>query len=357
MLYSFATSANKFCRGCDFERKQDYCCTPPTRKVSGTGTGAAWKSKLPISIRRTPRGGAAASHTVLSQLPIPSPRKTLGRDASKHSIPTRRTKTSEEAITKCPLSSPKVTGTSVPSSPAASEGRLQVKKTKFSSSGINRLAYVAKPIEYPGAILQKSATPPVSSVRGTAEAAAVAQCQTRLPIAKLVAPKTGVQIKDKNTMLASQPAVASVIPNVFMPLPSTYFPVKVCQGESFKPPPTSPQKSRGASYLRKHRHKDAPFPGTPQQQPKLTIPAGSKCYRKPSPGASPLIQCFIQEEVRDMAVAEVQKKLGPKGRRRQWSNYHKFPLGPRVQLHRAYLRYGERGSFLGPYLQELKDGY
>lgn len=58
-----------------------------------------------------------------------------------------------------------------------------------------------------------------------------------------------------------------------------------------------------------------------------------------------------------MAVAEVQKKLGPKGRRRQWSNYHKFPLGPRVQLHRAYLRYGERGSFLGPYLQELKDGY
>ena len=307
----------------------------------------------------------------MSQLPAPSPQKTPGGYASKLPIPIRKTpgeasttlrlpvrKTSGGAkttTTKCPLPSHKVSGTNVPTLTASKEE--QVNKAKSPSPRINRPTNdtVVRQVGRPGATLRKPAS---STVRGTVEAATVAQRQTRFPT-KPVGPKTGFPVEGKSTILASKPAAASAVPHVFTLLPSTYFSVKVCQGESFKPLPTRLQKSKGALHLRRYRHRNAPLPGTPQRQPKLTIPAGSKYHKKPLPGASPLKRCFLQEEVRDTAVAELRRKvvLGPKGRTRQWRSYHQFPLGPRVQVHRAYLGYGKRESPLGSFLRELKDGY
>ena len=50
-------------------------------------------------------------------------------------------------------------------------------------------------------------------------------------------------------------------------------------------------------------------------------------------------------------------KEGGVGTKVAWWNDHLLPLGPRVQLHRAFLGYRKERSTWGPFLQELKDGY
>ena len=150
---------------------------------------------------------------------------------------------------------------------------------------------------------------------------------------------------------------------VFVPLPSTYHQVNVCEGESLKPLPSAFQQARGALYLQKLRPKLAPLPGRPQLRAKLIIPPGSQCRPKPPHLGmeSPLRYCFWGgEAVSRRKVIRVDGKvvdpyLGPQGRPSGWKDAKDIPLGPLMHMHRKCLR--DIGySLWWPYLRAWQHG-
>ena len=382
--------------------KSGVAAPPPTRQALGNGTKPAWKSRLPVPIKRTSGGGTASNGAAslgatapgsgLSNLPVPPPRTTTG-GASKLPIPTQKTPGGASKLPIPSLKTPKnATGTprkstgtikpSVGSRQAPRTGvtsvtgdKISQKKSKAKSptptntsrtanDTTRKLAAPPKP-KLPPATLRKPPPSP-AKVRGTAGAAAAApKRQNRLQPPPNPAPVTVINHAITSVAPVSVPPTPVVLPRapprMFVPLPSTYHGVKVCEGESFKPLPTELQKEAEAVYLERRRHKFAPKPGRPWLRAKRIVAPGEYYKQKPPPGPSPLKQCLSEEEVvtRRMIIRVkgkvVAPHLGPKGRPKKWKDPYKCPLAIRLSFHRKLLVEKGWSPWWG-YLRELTDG-
>ena len=378
---------------------------PPPRQVVGTGTQLAWKSRLPVPTKKAPGGGTAkgtavkgATTTGLPNLPTP-PRISGGN--SKLPIPTRKTPGGATRLPAPSLKTPAKDATGPPKKPAGttkappaprqvprkgvaspagnkvsqsgnklsqSGNRVSELKTKAKSPIPTNVSKTAndtarkcippKPKASPVSLRKPSLSP--SKVRGTAGAAAAVQSQNRQPPPSRV-PATVITPVITSVAPVVVPMPPVVPPRVFVPLPSTYPGVKVCEGESLNPLPTDLQKATGAIYLERRRHMFAPKPGRPWLEAKLIVAPGEYCNKKPPPGPSPLKQCLSEEEVITRRIIirvkgkVVAPHLGPKGRPRIFKDPNKCPPVVSLHCHRKWLMDKVKGAWWSPWWGNLRE--
>ena len=388
---------------------------PPPRQVLGTGTQQAWRSRLPVPVKRTPGGGTATKGTAIkgataTGLPnFPTPPRSTSGGISKLPVPTRKTPGGANRLPVVSLKTRKdATGTPrkpagtskappVPcqaprkgAPPAGDKVSQSGKRFSQSGNGVSEMKTKAKfptpsnvskpandtarklasghicipPKPKPSSVSLRRSPHSPTKVRGTAGAAAEAQRQNRQP------PPTQVPATVITTVITPAapvvvPMTPVVPPRVFVPLPSTYHPgVKFCEGESLNPLPTDLQKAAGAIYLERRRHKLAPKPGRNWQTwlPKLTVAPGEYCKKKPPPGPSPLKQCLSEEGVvTRRKIIRVKGKvvaphLGPGGRPRTLKDP---PLVIALHRHRTWLMLQGGSAWWSPwwgYLRAWQDG-
>ena len=384
---------------------------PPPGQVRGTGTQLAWKSRLPVPIKKIPGGGTASKGTAIKgatatgQSDFPTPRSISG-GISKIPTPTRKTPGGTTRLPVLSLKTPKdATGsprkptgtTKAPPAPCQaprkgaspagnkvyqSGNRVSELKTKAKSPTPTNITKTANDtarklagchISVPpkakpssGSLRRPSRSPP--NVRGTAGAAAPPRQDRQPPplpvLATIIAPVTTPIAPAVVPMTPVVPA-----PRVFVPLPSIYHPgVRFCEGESLNPLPTDLQKAAGAIYLERRRHKLAPKPGTRWQAwlgPKLIVAPGEYCKKKRLLGPSPLKQCLSEEEVVTRRIIirvkgkVVAPHLGPGGRPRTLKDPNKCPLVIGLHSHRKWLMEKGRSAWWSPwwgYLRDSQDG-
>ena len=387
---------------------------PPPGQVRGTGTQQAWKSRLPVPVKKIPGGGIASKGTAVKGATatglsdFPTLPLSISGGISKIPTPTRKTPGGMTRLPFLSLKTPKdATGTprkpagttkappapcQVPRKGVASPAGNNVSQSgnKFSQSGnrVSQLNTKAKsptptnviktandtagklagrhistlPKPKPSFSLRRPSHSP-TKVRGTAGAAAAPPRQNRQP-PPLPVPATVITPVTTPLAPAVVPITLVVPPRVFVPLPSTYPEVKICEGRSFNPLPTDLQKAAGAIYLERRRHKLAPKPGTPWQAwlgPKLIVGPGEYCNKKRLPGPSPLKKCLLEEEVVTRGIIirvngkVVAPHLGPGGRPRTLKDPNKCPLVIGLHSHRKWLMEKGRSPWWY-YLRGLQDG-
>ena len=361
-----------------FAGTQGGVAAPPTRQVLGTGVKGAWKSRLPVPIKKNLGGaagegtakGATATGSGLSNLLSP-PRRILSGGASKLPIPTRKTPGGASVTPRLPPSSLKTPRKAA--SPPPKETTPQTPLPHRQVPGLGVVSPAASKVKQN--TKAKSPTPPVITRTANDCTRKMAPPKDKLPsvATQRLSPAKRTQ-RQNRAQPPPKPAPAatvttsiapvvvptvSVSPRVFVPLPSTYHRVEVCEGKSFKPLPTRLQQIAGARYLKWYRLRSAEKPGCPQLRAKRVVAPGEYSRQKPLPGASPLSKCLSEEEVVTRKLIRVRGKvvaphLGPKGRPELWWDPDKTPIAIRMHRHRKMLREG--WSPWGPYLRDLEDG-